>query len=43
VAGERWEIARLKMGLLCAAYERIDREGMQSQVEFREFINANKF
>jgi hypothetical protein len=43
VTGERWEIIRLKMRGLCVAYERIDKEGVRSQVEFREFVDANKF
>jgi 4-alpha-glucanotransferase len=43
MAGECWEIARLKMGRLRAAYERINREGVRSQVEFRKFVDANKF
>jgi 4-alpha-glucanotransferase len=43
VAGERWEIARLKMRRLRAAYERINRESVRSQAEFKEFVDANKF
>jgi hypothetical protein len=31
------------MRRLCAAYEKIDREGVRSQVEFNEFVDANKF
>jgi hypothetical protein len=30
VAGEHWEIARLKMRHLRAAYERINKEGVRS-------------
>jgi hypothetical protein len=43
VAGERCEIARLKMRHLRTADESINREGVRSQAEFREFVEANKF
>jgi 4-alpha-glucanotransferase len=43
VARERWEIDRLKMRRLRVVYERIDREGVRSQAEFREFVNVDKF
>jgi hypothetical protein len=43
VTGERWEIARLKMRHLSATCERIDREGVRSQAEFKEFVDTNKF